>query len=157
MLTPYTLYTFYPYSLFTSEILLCQGCASKVSNKELLKVIADFLLIGYVENIIAMFKQKPRYYQGTGELLDDGRYAVRLGVPVLFEYLVSDRSGDVHISVPSRTRALQHETSWVREEAVSVLAGISNNEATGLIKPMEDDPAPQVAAIACDILSKGNL
>ena len=125
---------------------------AEVSDEELCKVIADFLEMGYVENIVAMFKQEPRYYQWTGQLLDDERFAVRLGVSVLFEYLVADRPGDVHLAVPSLKRALQHETSWVRGEAVSVLAIIATNEAIALVKTVVDDPIPQVAAVARDIL-----
>jgi hypothetical protein len=122
----------------------------------LFKVIADFLEMGYVENIVAMFKQEPRYYQWVGQLLEDERFAVRLGVSVLFEYLVADRPDDVHLAVPSLKRALQHQTSWVRGEAVSILAIIATDEAIALVKTVVDDPAPQVAAVVCDILSEGN-
>ena len=37
-----------------------------VSNQELKKVIADFLDMGHVENIVAMFRHEPRYYAWTG-------------------------------------------------------------------------------------------
>ena len=129
---------------------------TEVSDEELLKVMADFLEMGYVENIVAMFKQEPRYYQWTGQLLVDERFAVRLGVSVLFEYLVEDRPGDVHLAVPSLKKALQHQTSWARGEAVSVLAIIATDEAIALVKTVVDDPAPEVAAVARDILSEGN-
>jgi hypothetical protein len=46
--------------------------------------------MGHVENIVAMFKQDPRYYAWTGNLLQDERFAVRLDVSVLFEYLARD-------------------------------------------------------------------
>ncbi len=128
---------------------------AEVSDEELLKVIADFLEMGLVENIVAMFKQEPRYYQWTGQLLDDERFAVRLGVSVLFEYLVEDCPDKVHLAVPSLHRALQHKTSWVRGEAVSVLGIIATDEATHLIRTMVNDPSPQVAAVARDILSEG--
>ena len=35
---------------------------AEVSDEELLKVIADFLEMGHVENIVAMFADDPRYY-----------------------------------------------------------------------------------------------
>ncbi len=130
--------------------------SAEVSDEELLKVIADFLEMGYVENIVAMFKQEPRYYQWTGQLLKDERFAVRLGVSVLFEYLVADRPGDVDLAVPSLSRALQNKTAWVRGEAVSVLAIIATDEAIDLVKTMVNDPAPEVAAVARDILLEGN-
>jgi hypothetical protein len=127
----------------------------KVSDEELLKVIADFLEMGYVENIVAMFKQEPRYYQWTGDLLSDERFAVRLGVSVLFEYLVEERPEQIELAVPSLARALRHEASWTRGEAVSVLAIINSSESRALIKTMIDDPAPEVADIAREILAEG--
>ena len=128
---------------------------AEVSDKELLKVIADFLEMGHVENIVAMFKQEPRFYQWTGDLLQDERFAVRLGVSVLFEYLLADRPDEVILAVPSLSRALQHEASWVRGEAVSVLAIIATDDALALVKTMVDDPDSQVTAIVHDILAEG--
>ncbi len=126
--------------------------ATEVSDEELLRVIADFLEMGHVENIVAMFKQETRYYQWVGALLEDERFAVRLGVSVLFEYLIEERADEVHLAIPSLTVALRHETPWVRGEAISVLALIGSDEAMDLIKTMTDDPAPEVAAVVRDIL-----
>ena len=127
---------------------------AEVSDKELRTVIADFLEMGYVENIVAMFKQDPRYYRWTGDLLTDERFAVRLGVSVLFEYLVDERPNDVYLALPSLGRALTHKAPWVRGEAVSVLAIIGGDEALALVKTVEHDPAPEVADVARDVLSE---
>lgn len=124
----------------------------EVSDEELLKVIADFLEMGHVENIVAMFKQEPRYYDWVGTLLEDERFAVRLGVSVLFEYLVEDCPDQVHLAIPSLAVALKHTTSWVRGESISVLAIIASDEAMVLIQTMTGDPAPEVAALVRDIL-----
>ncbi len=123
-----------------------------VSDEELCKVIADFLEMGHVENIVAMFKQDPSYYPWVGTLLEDERFAVRLGVSVLFEYLVEDCPDQVHLAIPSLGEALKHKTSWVRGEAISVLAIIASEEAMILIKTMTGDQAPDVAALVNDIL-----
>lgn len=131
-----------------------QGKAAEISDEELRKVIADFLEMGHVENIVAMFKQEPRYYQWVGTLLEDERFAVRLGVSVLFEYLIEDRPDQVHLAIPSLATAIKHETAWVRGEAVSVLAIIGSSEAVALVKTMVDDPATQVADLARDILEE---
>jgi len=127
--------------------------STEVSDEELLKVIADFLEMGHVQNIVEMFKQETRYYQWVGQLLSDERFAVRLGVSVLFEYLIEERPDDIRLAIPSLARALTHETTWVRGEAVSVLSIIGSQEAMSLIKSMEQDPDPQVADMARDILN----
>ena len=127
--------------------------STEVSDEELLKVIADFLEMGHVQNIVEMFKQETRYYEWVGQLLSDERFAVRLGVSVLFEYLIEERPDDIRLAIPSLARALTHETTWVRGEAVSVLSIIGSQEAMSLIKSMEQDPDPQVADMARDILN----
>jgi len=128
---------------------------AEVSDEELLTVMADFLEMGHVENIVAMFKQEARYYQWAGDLLQDERFAVRLGVSVLFEYLVADKPDEVNLAIPSLARALRHEASWVRGEAISVLAIIATDDALALVKTMVDDPDSQVTAIVHDILAEG--
>ncbi len=54
---------------------------------ELITVIGDFLEMGHVENIMAMFKQDTSLYALSGELLRDERFMVRMGMAVLFEEL----------------------------------------------------------------------
>ena len=52
---------------------------NKDYNIDLLKVIADFLELGHVENIVAMFKQDTSLYNMTGNLVRDERFAVIKG------------------------------------------------------------------------------
>ena len=131
---------------------ITQEQKTEVSDEELLKVVADFLEMGHVENIVEMFKQEPRYYQWTGKLLTDERFAVRLGVSVLFEYLVAERPEDVEQAVPSLVEVLTHEMEWVRGEAVSVLSIIDSEEALSHIRIMANDPSPQIRDMVEDIL-----
>lgn len=131
-----------------------QTKTEEISDEELIQVIADFLEMGHVENIVAMFKQKSSYYQWVGTLLEDERFAVRLGVAVLFEYLLEDRPDEVHLALPSLATAIKHETPWVRGEAVSILAMIGSREAMALVKTMVDDPVAQVADLAHDIIEE---
>ena len=131
-----------------------QQAGKTVSDGELLQVIADFLHMGHVENIVAMYKQESRYYDWTGTLLTDERFAVRLGVCVLFEYLIEDRPEDVALAIPSLVRQLEHEESWVRGEAVNVLGIIGSREALSWVEKMTVDPDNQVVEIARDILQQ---
>jgi len=123
-----------------------------VGDEELLAVMADFLEMGHVENIVAMYKQEPRYYEWTGQLLTDERFAVRLGVSVLFEYLIEQRPEEVRLAIPSLTEQLENSESWVRGEAVNVLGIIGSEAALVLVKKMVQDPDGQVAEVARDIL-----
>ena len=125
-----------------------------VTDNELISVIADFLEMGHVENIVAMYKQEPRYYDWTGELLTDERFAVRLGVSVLFEYLVDQRPEDVELAVPSLVRQLDNPNSWVRGEVVNVLGIIGTQEALQQVQRLAADPDSQVVAVVRDILQE---
>ncbi len=123
-----------------------------VTDEELIEVIAEFLEMGHVENIVAMFKQETSYYTWTGHLLNDERFAVRLGVSVLFEYLKEERPLDIHLAIPSLAEQLTSTIDWVRGEAVSILGIIGSKEALVYIRSMINDPSPQVTEIAYDIL-----
>ena len=131
-----------------------QQAGKTVSDAELFQVMADFLNMGHVENIVAMYRQDRRYYDWTGDLLTDERFAVRLGVSVLFEYLVEDGPDNVALAVPSLVRQLGNEKSWVRGEALSVLGIIGSREALAWVKTMVVDPDEQVVEIARDILQQ---
>ena len=131
---------------------------AEVSDAELKKVIGDFLDMGYVDNIVAMFRQEPRYYEWTGEILNDSRFQVRLGVSVLFEELRLLQPEKIDLATPSLL-ALLHAVpptpSYVRGEAVSVLAIIGSDAAMAAVRAMVTDPDPLVAEVVRDILGEG--
>ena len=117
---------------------------NEVDDAELKKVMADFLELGHVENIIAMYRHDPRYYDWTGEILDDERFAVRVGVSVLFEELTRLEPAKTQRAVPSLAVLLQSESANIRGEAIGVLGIIGGNKAISQIRAMENDPSPQV-------------
>ncbi len=130
--------------------------AKEVKDKELKQVICDFLEMGHVENIVAMFRQDKRYYDWIGEFLQDERFVVRLGVSVLFEYLIVESPEDTPLALPSLKKIIDDPRSWVRGEVASVLGIIANQEAIALLKKLSKDSDKQVAAIAKDLLPTSN-
>jgi hypothetical protein len=120
----------------------------RVSDDELKKVIKDFLEMGYVENIVAMFRRDPRYYAWTGEILDDERFNVRLGVSVLFEELQPLQPERLVLAIPSLALLLQSASTLIRGEAINVLGIIGTDEAISLVREMLGDPSPQVREMA---------
>jgi len=125
---------------------------AEVSDAELLQVIADFLAMGHVDNIVALFRQEPRLFSWTGLLLADDRFAVRLGVSVLFEHLAVLCPDHLPLAIPSLSDQLDNPVDWVRGEAASVLGIIGTEEARALIRPLLSDPSPQIVEIVHDIL-----
>lgn len=117
---------------------------NEVSDSELKKVIADFLEMGHVENIVSMFKRENRYYQWSGELLQDERFNVRLGMAILFEELKTTMPDMTHLAIPALQPLLNHESPLIRGEAIGILGIINTDGAVKLIKTLENDPSEQV-------------
>ncbi|WP_051554204.1 HEAT repeat domain-containing protein [Desulfobulbus elongatus] len=126
--------------------------SSEISDDVVRQVIADFLALGHVDNIVAMVRQEPRYLAWTGQLLEDERYAVRLGVAVLFEHLTAICPEHLFLAVPGLTVQLCHPLARVRGEAASVLGTIATDEALAVLPPLLHDPSPQVVEVVRDIL-----
>lgn len=126
----------------------------QVSDEELKKVMGDFLEQGHVENIAAMYRQAPLYYQWTGDLLNDDRFTVRLGMSVLFEELQEQQPEKTVLAIPSLARLLNSQQEHIRGEALSILAIIGSDEAYQHIEKLADDPSPQIRELVTDILSE---
>ncbi len=124
----------------------------EVSDVELLKVIKNFLEMGHVENIVAMFEREPRYFSWTGSILDDERFQVRLGISVLFEELQARQSEYVERAKPGLLPLLESDRAYIRGEALSVLAIIGGSDLRSHAETMLLDMDPQVQEIAADII-----
>ncbi len=121
---------------------------------DLVKVIGDFLELGHVENIVAMFKQDRSLYSLTGDLLRDERFAVRLGVAVLFEELAVIKSADLRLTIPALLPLLEETNPILRGEAATILGIIGGQEAIGNLQTLQNDPDQQVLEIVTDILCR---
>ncbi len=124
----------------------------KDNNIDLLKIISDFLELGHVENIVAMFKQDKDLYKLTGELVRDERFTVRLGTAVLFEELAAIRPEDMPLAIPFLLPLLQGKNPLLRGEAATILGIINTPAALQQLNTLADDPDPQVREIITDIL-----
>ena len=78
---------------------------AEVSDTELVQTIADFIEMGHIENIVAMFKQEKDYYRLVGELIQDERFIVRMGMVLLFEELKEEKPEDLSLSIPFLIKA----------------------------------------------------
>lgn len=119
-----------------------------VSDKELQKVIGDFLEMGHVENIISMFRHEPDYLKWTGIILQDERINVRLGLSVLFEEFKQSTPDLLPSAISSLEEVLLSEEPLFRGEAISLLGIINTEESMRLVNLCVDDPSPQVREMA---------
>jgi hypothetical protein len=138
-----TSHAFYPMKKFAD----CRNFMQEnytVNDQEMKRVIADFLEQGHADTIVALFRSEPKYYTWTGELLQDDRFAVRLGVAVLFEELRALVPDQLPLAIDSLTPLLASPQPNIRGEAISLLAVIGGERAFCLIEQHRDDPHPQV-------------
>lgn len=121
---------------------------------DLLKVIGDFLELGHVENIVAMYRKDTSLYKLTGDLLRDERFTVRLGTAVLFEELTRVQPNETSLAIPSLLPLLQEKNPLLRGEAATILGIIGSPYALQHLRQLKEDPDPQVREITADIINQ---
>ena len=124
----------------------------KLYDIDIVQVIGDFLEMGHLENIVAMFKQDTGLYGLVGHLLQDERYAVRLGIAALFEELALLRPAEVTQAVPTLLPLLENNNPILRGEAATLLGIIGTREALVPLRKLANDRDPQIREIVSDIL-----
>lgn len=93
-----------------------------------LKMIADYMENGFLDNIVDMFKQDQSYYPLIGALLGDERSRVRIGTVALVETLKSGDEDALFTAIPGIAELLQDSNVTIRGDAAYLL-GIIGHEA----------------------------
>ena len=124
------------------------------SDENVIEVIKDFLEMGHVDNIVAMFHRYPQYYSNTGAILDDERFNVRLGVSVLFEELKTRVPDQLELALPSLLPLLSSDRPHIRGEALCIMGIIGTPAAIDYIKGMTSDSNKQIREVAEEILAE---
>jgi len=121
-------------------------------NRELLHMIADYMNKGFLENIIDMFKYDTSLYRFVGDLIKDERIRVRIGTTALIEELKEIRPEEVALAIPSLLPLLEDNNPTVRGDAAYLIGIIGESESLERLRPLLDDPSPQVAEVVREIL-----
>ncbi|NOY64003.1 MAG: HEAT repeat domain-containing protein [Nitrospirae bacterium] len=121
-------------------------------NKQLLQMIADYMNKGFLENIIDMFKYDNTLYCFVGDLIKDERIRVRIGTTALIEELKAIRPDEVALAIPSLLPLLEDNNPTVRGDAAYLIGIIGESESLERLRPLLNDPSPQVAEVVREIL-----
>jgi HEAT repeat protein len=120
-----------------------------MSADDLLKMIADYMENGFLENIIDMFRHDSSLYNLVGALIQDERMRVRIGVTALVEELARLDAEHVAEAVPELLRALEHTEPFIRGDAANLMGIIGDSSALpSLRKAAERDEDPNVRLLA---------
>ncbi len=95
----------------------------------MLKLIADHMENGFLENIIDMFKHDKSLYSLLGDLLGDERSRVRIGTVALVETLQTEDRSNVIKAIPGIARLLGDSHPTIRGDAAYLLGIIGHKDA----------------------------
>ena len=105
----------------------------------MLKMIADHMENGFLDNIVAMFRQDSSLYPMIAELLEDERSRVRIGTIALVETLIEEEPDKIRAVIPAIARILRHSNPTLRGDAAYLLGIIGHKDALTFLSDLSHD------------------
>ena len=121
---------------------------------DLLQMISDYMENGFLENIIDMFRHDVTLYRLIGELIQDERVRVRLGVTALMEELKKIDPNHVILAQEHLLPLLQHANAVVRGDAANLVGLIGNRASLLHLKTLTEDENGNVRIIVREALQE---
>ncbi|UCH79607.1 MAG: HEAT repeat domain-containing protein [Nitrospiraceae bacterium] len=113
---------------------------NKQDTESTIRMIADYMEKGFLENIVDMFKHSPEYYPYIGTMLADERMGVRIGTFALVETLAELENNNLPVSIPGIASLLQDPNVTIRGDAAHMLGIIGHKDALPyLVNALHDD------------------
>ncbi len=111
----------------------------KQDREATLKMIADYMENGFLDNIVDMFRHDKRYYALIGQLLGDERSRVRIGTVALVETLHSDDNEHIPGAIPGIAELLRDANPTIRGDAAYLLGIIKHRDALRFLEDAASD------------------
>jgi HEAT repeat protein len=105
----------------------------------MIKMIADYMENGFLENIVDMFRHDRGLYPLIGELLGDERSRVRIGAVALVETLKEEDAEHIASAIPGVAEKLKDPNATIRGDAAYLLGIIGHRDALPFLKEMLND------------------
>jgi HEAT repeat protein len=100
-----------------------------MNDSEMQSMLIDYMGRGFLENIVALFRQDASLYRFIAGMLGDDNLRVRLGATALVEELARESREELESAVPGIISLLGHDNPTIRGDAVFVLGIIGGREA----------------------------
>jgi HEAT repeats len=124
-----------------------------MQDNEMKAMLIEYMGKGFLDNIIAMFRQDRSLFRFVADMLGAGDMRVRLGTVALVEELAAEHGGELRASVPGLIELLNHGNPTVRGDAASVLGTIKDRSARAALEARLQDSHPGVREAARDALA----
>jgi len=105
----------------------------------MIKMIADHMENGFLENIIDVFKHDKSYYPFVGNMLGDERIGVRIGTVALIEVLKTEDLDNVLLAIPGIAKLLRDPSPTIRGDAAYVLGIIGHEDGLPYLEEAHND------------------
>lgn len=105
----------------------------------MIKMIADHMENGFLENIVDMFKHDKSYYPFIGDMLGDERMGVRIGTTALVETLKTEDIDNVLLAIPGIAKLLRDANATIRGDAAYLLGIIGHEDALPFLEDAHND------------------
>ncbi len=123
-----------------------------MQDHEMKAMLVEYMGRGFLENIIALFRQDPTAYRFIADMLGNDNIRVRLGATALVEELAREHQAELRSAVPGVIALLRHENPTIRGDAASVLGLIGDEASAGALQECLQDSHPGVREAARDAL-----
>lgn len=135
-------------------MLLSSMNRDKHIDPDTVSMIADYMEKGFLENIIDMFRQNSELYSHIGELIQDKRVRVRIGITALMEELENTDRDNIACAMSNILPLLNHKEAVVRGDAASLLGIIGDTSAIPALTEALSDEHPDVRMLATEALEE---
>jgi len=116
-------------------------------------MLIEYMGNGFLDNIIALFRQDPSLCRFIPDMLSEENMRVRLGATALCEELAQELAGALQAAAPGLLVLLQHESPTFRGDAAYVLGITSGPGAEAGLRMLLQDENVSVREIARDALA----
>ena len=116
-------------------------------------MLIEYMGKGFLDNIIALFRQDGSLFRFIADMLVAEDLRVRLGTVALVEELAAERGNELRWAVTGLIELLRHENPTVRGDAASVLGIIKDRAARTALEACLRDTHPGVREAARDALA----
>lgn len=125
-----------------------------MQDSEIKNMLVEYMSKGFLDNIIALFKQDRSLYRFVSDMLGDENMRVRLGATALVEELSSEHKTELRNAVPGIIELLKHENPTIRGDAAYVLGIIKDRSSRDALEACLHDSHLSVREVANDALAQ---